>query len=440
LKQTCRNQSTAGDAGPGLATLARRINARERRSRREQLAHVEAQAEDLALARAEVERARLPGGWRRWVDDNLEVGRARTYHYLKFREECLVTRHLTEEQKWDLWQCISGNAPARDADPLTQSYDGVDRSSPPTPPPGRGAEEDRFTPPDESRFTVLVGDCRKLMQDMPDGSVDAVVTDPPYGTGAWFRPGNGRGRDPRAVPKKEHWDVWSTDWLDQAWRIAKHAVGLFAPPRQLPSLFAWVGDRPWRMYAWVKPDPRPRFGGQQAYGFDPFIVIGKVQPVGGKDYFQAPSPRGQGGVEVRAHDHQKPVKLMEWCTGLCCPQGGTVLDPFTGSGSTGVACLRTGRTFTGIELDPEWASYAGRRLAGFRPGAAGDDDNDALLALADRLDLGVEAELRRPAAPGDRQALRTLAGRLSGLARDASDWAQGLARKADGCGRKGLLY
>jgi site-specific DNA-methyltransferase (adenine-specific) len=60
---------------------------------------------------------------------------------------------------------------------------------------------------------------------------------------------------------------------------------------------------------------------------------------------------------------------MSWLVRLACPPGGVVLDPFCGSGSTGVACVQTGRRFVGIELDPAYHEIARRRIKAARPAA-----------------------------------------------------------------------
>ena len=63
----------------------------------------------------------------------------------------------------------------------------------------------------------------------------------------------------------------------------------------------------------------------------------------------------------RVHPTQKPVRLMEWCLGFL-PKAETILDPFMGSGTTGVACANTGRRFVGIEIDPGYFDAACRRI------------------------------------------------------------------------------
>lgn len=70
-----------------------------------------------------------------------------------------------------------------------------------------------------------------------------------------------------------------------------------------------------------------------------------------------------GETMERLHPTQKPVPLMAWCMERAkVPEGATVLDPYMGSGSTGIACLRTGRNFVGIEKDPKHFATALARL------------------------------------------------------------------------------
>lgn len=63
----------------------------------------------------------------------------------------------------------------------------------------------------------------------------------------------------------------------------------------------------------------------------------------------------------RVHITQKPIALMEWCLGFV-PTAETILDPFMGSGTTGVACVKTGRRFIGIEISEEYCAIAKRRI------------------------------------------------------------------------------
>jgi site-specific DNA-methyltransferase (adenine-specific) len=161
---------------------------------------------------------------------------------------------------------------------------------------------------------------------------------------------------------RHEWDEWTTGWLDQAWRVSGGHVGVFCTMANLPSLFDWIGPRPFRVCAWCKSNPRPQFNKRPAYGMEMFVVVGGVQPcaVKGKlfkDYIVT-------AIETRNkhHPYQKPVAVMAWAVNMVCPAGGTVLDPFMGGGSTGEACITTGRSFVGVERDEEYFLAAQARL------------------------------------------------------------------------------
>lgn len=73
-----------------------------------------------------------------------------------------------------------------------------------------------------------------------------------------------------------------------------------------------------------------------------------------------------------AHPTVKPVELMRWCIRLVTPKGGLVLDPFTGSGTTGVAAVLEDARFVGVELSPDYQKIAVARIAGAQAGKAGE--------------------------------------------------------------------
>lgn len=208
---------------------------------------------------------------------------------------------------------------------------------------------------------IHTGDCMDVMAGLPSNSFDAVVADPPYGTGAWLRAESGSGRDCSAVHRREAWDEWSLEWLDEAWRLAG-CVCTFVPNSRAASFLSWVGNKPARMHVWIKSDPRPRFGGQPAFGFEPFWVVGPSQPVGGVDWIIASSPRMNRDHDATGHPHQKPITVATRMAELACPPGGSIFDPFAGSGTVGVAAKRIGLTFVGVELNPEYAEMARRRI------------------------------------------------------------------------------
>ena len=70
-----------------------------------------------------------------------------------------------------------------------------------------------------------------------------------------------------------------------------------------------------------------------------------------------------GGKKRTEHPTQKPLEIIRTWVENSCPEGGIVLDPFMGSGTTGVACVQTGRNFIGIEIEPKYFEIAEKRIA-----------------------------------------------------------------------------
>ncbi|MFI9332402.1 DNA-methyltransferase [Kitasatospora sp. NPDC052868] len=232
-----------------------------------------------------------------------------------------------------------------------------------------------------SNFTLHRGDALTVLKSLPDESVNAVITDPPYNSGG--RTSSERtSRDARAkyVTSNSAHDLktfpgenrdqrsyrsWLTELLTEAYRAStEHAVAVvFSDWRQEPTTsdalqmagWTWQGTIPW-----IKPASRPRKGGfKQSAEFISWGVKGTLdnsRAIYLPGHFIASQPR-----KDRVHITQKPVEIMQQLVQIC-PEGGVVLDPFTGSGSTGVAALREGRRFVGVELSPHYAEVAEQRL------------------------------------------------------------------------------
>ncbi len=195
-----------------------------------------------------------------------------------------------------------------------------------------------------SDVKLYLGDCRDVMREIPTGSVDAVVTDPPYGIGArWDKPMVGKNGASRL------WGGGANAW-DMATADADVVTGL----SRWPAII-WGGN----YY------PLPPVRG--------WLIWDKVQKFSGGDFEMAwtnlkTAPRmfrmarcAAYGRMNKQHPTQKPLDLMLWCLSFL-PEGATVLDPFMGSGTTGVACVQTGRNFIGIEIDPTYFAIAEKRI------------------------------------------------------------------------------
>jgi DNA modification methylase len=182
--------------------------------------------------------------------------------------------------------------------------------------------------------TLYLGDCLDILPTL--GPVDAVVTDPPYGIGAAKRAHSNLG-----MPSKD----WDSTPGEVSWVVAMN----------LPAII-WGGNYfplpPSRRFlVWDKTPMPPSYAfGELAWT----NLDGNAAKWCGKVGDQIP-------VAQRSHPTQKPVALMEWCLGFL-PSARTVLDPFMGSGTTGVACAKLGRRFIGIEIDEGYFETACRRI------------------------------------------------------------------------------
>ena len=217
-------------------------------------------------------------------------------------------------------------------------------------------------------WTMHLGDCLEGMRALADKSVDVVITDPPYSehTHGGFHLERYDGGPSRAAgPGFEHLTAFPA--ADIA-RIARRWALVFCDTRHVEQICVDLEAAAWRIArvaAWVKPNGAPQFSGDRpAQGYEPIICAhapGKMQWNGG-------GKRGVWSCDVemtdRSHPTQKPLVLMRELVSLFSDPGELVLDPFAGSGSTGVACRQLGRRFLGWELNKTYWEIACRRLRG----------------------------------------------------------------------------
>ena len=226
---------------------------------------------------------------------------------------------------------------------------------------------------------LYLGDCMEILPTL--GNMDAVIADPPYSSGGMVR----GDRNAKTSSKYQHgdtakrmpefsgdsrdqrgWVEWCAIWLSQCRRLtaAGGVIATFSDWRQLPSstdalqVAGWV----WRGIAvWDKGNaiPQPNaFLAQCEY-----LAWGTNGPrdVDYRDGAYLPGCFQIQAPKDREHITQKPVPLMEAICAIV-PKGSTVLDPFMGSGTTGVACLQSGRKFVGIEMNESYFDIACKRI------------------------------------------------------------------------------
>jgi site-specific DNA-methyltransferase (adenine-specific) len=197
-------------------------------------------------------------------------------------------------------------------------------------------------------ITLHHGDCLEVLRGLPDGSVDAVVTDPPYGTGKLET----RGAAYKVKPQRADfaWDTWDSSWMSGV--VAK-CMAIFVPPKALSAMLA----RGRLLCAVTKQGVCVR-NVSPVYRTQPIVLLGKTPVNYRRDWCEFV----QAGTR-KNHPTEKPLNVMEWLVELTTNEGDIVLDPFMGSGTTGVACVNTGRNFIGIEIDKGYYEIAERRIA-----------------------------------------------------------------------------
>lgn len=242
-------------------------------------------------------------------------------------------------------------------------------------------------------WEMHLGDCIEVMKGMADRSVDHVITDPPYGEHVHSKPWQSKklghsahaGIDFACLTDATRSGVasamqrlakrWSIAFCDieggEAWRDAMSRAGL-----------DYV-----RTCVWDKVDSSPQFTGDRpASSAELFCCAhqpGKKRWNGGgrRSVFTFAVNGGEKGS--KPHPTTKPDALMFEIVRLFTDAGETVLDPFSGSGSTGVACIVQGRSYVGVERDPKYFSLSCERLRAAQSGLRLKDARAGQTSLLD---------------------------------------------------------
>jgi site-specific DNA-methyltransferase (adenine-specific) len=214
--------------------------------------------------------------------------------------------------------------------------------------------------------TLYLGDCAIIAPSIQ--GVSAVVSDPPYGMN-WdtdssrFSGGNSESmeKNPRGTGRSDYGPVAgdSVEFDASPWikypKCVLFGVNHFGNQLPVGTTLVWVKkhEHLWGSFlsdaeaAWMKG------------GFGVYLYKKSFPPP-----VRAMDAGGNPANPIGIHPTQKPVSLMAWCMDRAkVERGETAMDPFMGSGTTGVACIRTGRNFIGIEKDPKHFQTACDRIS-----------------------------------------------------------------------------
>ena len=218
-------------------------------------------------------------------------------------------------------------------------------------------------------INLIQGDCLERMKEIPDGSVDLVLTDPPYGMDFQSNRRVVKSRFEKIKNDK------SLEWLDgffsECQRVLKNNTSIycfcswhnidefkcsFEKYFKLKNLCVWVKNNHGSGDLKGAYAPKHEF---VLYGHKGRSLLREKRV---PDVFQYPKVASSKLL----HPTEKNIDMLELFVCNSSDEGNTILDPFMGSGTTGVACVNTNRNFIGIELDPDYFEIAQKRINDLR--------------------------------------------------------------------------
>lgn len=207
---------------------------------------------------------------------------------------------------------------------------------------------------------LILGDCREVLPTL--SGIDALISDPPYGVNLGNHGGALDGRSAHVLVKRGYENFDDTEYNFETIVVPAITAALEISKR---GLVFCAGQNVW-LY------PRadylggvyiPAAQGRNKWGFSSFqhcLLYGRAPALqfGAK----ATGIASSATSENCGHPCPKPIPWMVWAVNLASLSGETVLDPFMGSGTTGVVCAQLGRKFIGIEIEPKYFDIACRRI------------------------------------------------------------------------------
>lgn len=212
---------------------------------------------------------------------------------------------------------------------------------------------------------IIQGDCIEVMRTLPENSIDAIITDPPY----------------NVLGKTQEWDKrdyveflsWTKEWMELGYDKCKtnSCLLMFWGQKYMKELFNL--DTRWqfkRMLIWHHPNLAKPTRKMYLWTYDPIYYFVKGKPYfeanftssENVDVFRYAKPQSSWKKDYRFHPASKPVKLMEKLIKPNTQKDMVVLDPFVGGGATIVACRNLNRSWIGIEKNNEYYDVAQKRI------------------------------------------------------------------------------
>ncbi len=231
-------------------------------------------------------------------------------------------------------------------------------------------------------------DCLKGMKELPDSSVDLVLTDPPYNISKGTVPiydtkyKNRGHKESRKIQLNADWDKFTDEeflemmfkFIDEVYRVLKKNGSFicFTSDRYLSFLRSYIRSKGMvyrQTCVWIKSNPVPQMRKVKfMQATELFFTVNKERECGSFRWENGQRPNVfyhpiVGGKERTKHPTQKPLWLMRELVKYYTRENDLVLDPFMGSGTTALACKQLNRKFIGFEINKDYVGIANRRLA-----------------------------------------------------------------------------
>ena len=225
-----------------------------------------------------------------------------------------------------------------------------------------------------NKIKLINGNCLDTLKNIPNESIDLIVTDPPYPTTSRGNAGNSGGMLQKDINKKgrvfTHNNINCKEYAPEFYRLLKDGSHCYVMTNHINLIdmlntFTDVGFHFIKSLIWNKGNKIMGQYYMSQYEYILFFRKGKGKKInncGTSDILSIPNKKTKDKDGKNIHDTEKPIELMEVLVNNSSQENELVLDPFMGVGSTGLACIKNNRNFIGIEIDENYFNIAKERI------------------------------------------------------------------------------
>lgn len=225
-----------------------------------------------------------------------------------------------------------------------------------------------------NKIKLINGNCLDTLKNIPNESIDLIVTDPPYPTTSRGNAGNSGGMLQKDINKKgkvfTYNNIDCSEYAPEFYRVLKDGSHCYVMTNHL-NLIHMLNTFTTNGFHFIKSliwDKGNKIMGQYYMSQFEYILFFrkgrgiKINNCGTSDIISVPNKKQKGKDGKNLHDTEKPVGLMDVLIGNSSKEDGLVLDPFMGIGATGVSAIGLKRNFIGIEIDEDYFKITNERI------------------------------------------------------------------------------